>query len=341
MEARVYAEDPLRNFLPSIGKLVTYKEPGKGDPQIRVDSGVLEGSDISIYYDPLICKLITWGDTRDFALSRMTQALDRYVIRGVTHNISLLRDIMTEKQFVEGDITTKYLFKTYPEGFKGKQLNADETHQLAALTAGVWLRRRQIAQSVAAPSSNTKLPISEGDVLEVVVSLRRDGKDEKIALSIKPEAGESVVVDFADGSTPLALALPQVLPSRLANATINSKPVTFQLIDAAFTGQLRVQYLGTIFHLDVKTKEAHDLVSHMPEKRASEAAGQIAAPMPGVIKAISVKVGQSVLQNQEICVLEAMKMQNSLIAPKAGKVKAINAKLGETVSEGFVLAELE
>lgn len=151
-ESRVYAEDPYKNFgLPSIGRLSSYVEPTDID-KVRCDSGIEEGSEISIYYDPLICKLITYGDTRQEALDTMAKALDNYVIRGVTNNISLLRDIVTEDHFVRGDISTKYLSKIYPQGFKGKVLSNKETSNLVAIAAIIHAKK-QIRSSQFANST--------------------------------------------------------------------------------------------------------------------------------------------------------------------------------------------
>ena len=140
-ESRVYAEDPYKNFgLPSIGRLSSYIEPNKNLENVRCDSGIEEGSEISIYYDPMICKLVTYGPNREAALNTMNKALDNYVIRGVTNNISLLRDITTEKNFIDGNITTKYLYETYPDGFKGKTLSAQEVNNLVSLAATIYAK---------------------------------------------------------------------------------------------------------------------------------------------------------------------------------------------------------
>lgn len=141
VESRVYAEDPYKNFgLPSIGRLSSYKEPVNKVKNVRCDSGIEEGSEISIYYDPMICKLVTYGPNRQEALDTMATALDKYVIRGVTNNISLLRDIITEESFVKGDISTKYLGKVYPDGFKGKTLNTDQQNNLLAMAVVIYCK---------------------------------------------------------------------------------------------------------------------------------------------------------------------------------------------------------
>jgi propionyl-CoA carboxylase alpha chain len=136
LESRVYAEDPYKNFgLPSVGRLTSYKDPSRTIPNVRCDSGIEEGSEISIYYDPMICKLVTYGKTRQEVLDTMAKALDNYVIRGVTNNISMLRDIITEENFVKGNINTKYLSTVYRDGFKGKTLDVKQVHDLIATAA--------------------------------------------------------------------------------------------------------------------------------------------------------------------------------------------------------------
>lgn len=136
-ESRVYAEDPYRNFLPSIGKLTTYKPPsGEG---VRVDEGVYEGGEISIYYDPLICKLCTHGETRDAAIKRMEDALDSYVIRGVNHNIPFLRAVTENTRFLKGNLSTKFIPEEFPEGFKGFQFTPQQKFELASIAASLQL----------------------------------------------------------------------------------------------------------------------------------------------------------------------------------------------------------
>ncbi|XP_043202799.1 propionyl-CoA carboxylase alpha chain, mitochondrial-like, partial [Amphibalanus amphitrite] len=149
IESRVYAEDPFKNFgLPSVGRLSKYIEPNHL-PGVRCDSGVAEGSDISIYYDPMICKLVAYGNSRQEAIARSLDALDSYVIHGVTHNIPLLRDILTEPRFVSGDITTNYLPEVYPDGFQGHRLEGESLLRLAALSAVIHVKHTQRSSLVS------------------------------------------------------------------------------------------------------------------------------------------------------------------------------------------------
>ncbi|XP_064615052.1 propionyl-CoA carboxylase alpha chain, mitochondrial-like [Liolophura sinensis] len=335
LECRVYAEDPYKNFgMPSIGRLSTYVEPTY-IRNVRCDSGIREGSEISIYYDPMICKLVTYGDTRDEALATMTAALDSYVIRGVTYNIPLLRDIITEPKFVSGDITTKYLTEVYPDGFQGKQLTQPETHELMAVACTVYakneLRSRQYL-NVSRLQPDPSLP-QEWDLQVTLGDQKLNG-----ILRYRPEShqfeltcdGETVTVsDDFNFSTPLL------------KATVNGKEHIMQLFKRDGGGSVSLQYLGTVYKLEIIPCLAAELAKYMPEKTQISSANVVLAPMPGMLKSVSVKEGDSVSEGQEVCVLEAMKMQNSLVAGKTGKVAKVNFKMGETVSEDDILVELE
>lgn len=149
MESRVYAEDPYRNFLPSIGKLTSYKPPsGEG---VRVDEGVYEGGEISIYYDPLICKLVTHGSTRNQSIDRMKDALDSYVIRGVNHNIPFLRAVMENQRFLDGRLSTKFIPEEFPQGFAGFDYTASQARDLVALAAALKLATVEVITSFFLP----------------------------------------------------------------------------------------------------------------------------------------------------------------------------------------------
>uniref|UniRef100_A0A8C4I8P3 Propionyl-CoA carboxylase alpha chain, mitochondrial n=1 Tax=Dicentrarchus labrax TaxID=13489 RepID=A0A8C4I8P3_DICLA len=275
IESRVYAEDPYKSFgLPSIGRLSQYQEPINLS-KVRVDSGIQEGSDISIYYDPMISKLVTYGATRAEALARMEDALDNYVIRGVTHNIPLLREIITHPRFISGDISTNFLPEVYPDGFKGHQLEADKRRELLASAAALYITTQLRSQKVEV----------DGGKVEV------------------------------SGQWNLA--------SPLLPLTINGTDRMLQ------------------FKLRVLSKLAAELNSYMPEKVPEDTSSILRSPMPGTVVAVSVKPGDTVAEGQEICVIEAMKMQNSLTAVRQAKVKNVHCKPGETVGEGDLLVELE
>uniref|UniRef100_A0A669EVY4 Propionyl-CoA carboxylase alpha chain, mitochondrial n=1 Tax=Oreochromis niloticus TaxID=8128 RepID=A0A669EVY4_ORENI len=311
IECRVYAEDPYKSFgLPSIGRLSQYQEPLDLD-KVRVDSGIQEGSDISIYYDPMISKLITYGATRAEALGRMEDALDNYVIRGVTHNIPLLREIITHPRFVSGHISTNFLPEVYPDGFKGHQLEADAKRELLASAAVLYIAAelRSAKQFVLFRVASTPVECSHW---ELCVELGEERQDVEISKS------GTVEMDGAKVEVWGALNLASPLLPLTINGTQRMLQVTHIL-----------------------SKLAAELNSYMPEKVSEDTSSILRSPMPGTVVAVSVKPGDTVAEGQEICVIEAMKMQNSLTAVKQAKVKSVHCKPGETVGEGDLLVELE
>uniref|UniRef100_A0A8C8LN10 propionyl-CoA carboxylase n=1 Tax=Oncorhynchus tshawytscha TaxID=74940 RepID=A0A8C8LN10_ONCTS len=286
IESRVYAEDPYKSFgLPSIGRLSQYQEPIHL-PKVRVDSGIQEGSDISIYYDPMISKLVTYGATRAEALQRMEAALDNYVIRGVTHNIPLLREIITHPRFISGDITTNFLPEEYPEGFKGHQLTSEGRRELVATAAALYVSAQLRSQRFLGNLRVSTTP-QEQRQWELCVELEKGSHTVAVSRS-----GSTFTVEV-DGVT-VEVSGEWNLASALLPVTINRTPRVLQCLSRDAGGDITLQYLGT-----------------------------------------------QVAEGQEICVIEAMKMQNSLIAAKAAKVKSVHCKAGETVGEGDLLVQLE
>jgi propionyl-CoA carboxylase alpha chain len=332
LECRVYAEDPYKAFgLPSIGRLSRYIEPTH-IPNVRCDSGITEGSDISIYYDPMICKLVTYGPNRDDALATMAKALDSYVIRGVTHNVPLLRDVITEKRFVSGNISTKYLPETYPDGFKGKTLTDTQECHLTAIAACIHakedLRNMSFMNEdgkLVELSKPTKWTL-QGTVGSEVLLITVTKKGVNFEVVINDQ-----VFNIADNFT---------LASPVINAQINGDLQIFQLISRN-VGRIKLQYLGTLFEVQILSKRLADHWKYMIQKPKADLSTMVIAPMPGMVKSVAVKVGDDVSEGQEVLVLEAMKMQNSLSAGKQGKIKKVNVKEGQTVSADDILVELE
>ncbi|CAF2386746.1 unnamed protein product [Rotaria sp. Silwood2] len=334
IECRVYAEDPYKAFgLPSIGRLTSYKDPSY-IPNVRCDSGITEGSEISLYYDPLICKLTTFGRDRQAALATMAQALDSYVIRGVTNNIPLLRDIITENRFVAGDITTKYLPQVYPEGFKGKQLKDTERESLLSLAACVAVKSTLRDRSFKQPLKGMTPKDYEYEV--------KLG-DFKRHLRVTPTEidGVKLFEVNVDGKQIIKIHDSFKLGDHVIKIVFNGEPFTMQLFKMDAIGNVTLIYLGTKYDLRVLPERAAKYLPIMPEKKQIDVASILISPMPGIVKSVSVKVGQRVADGQEVCVVEAMKMQNKLTAGRAGVVKFVGIKEGETVEDGKVLIELE
>uniref|UniRef100_A0ABK0L7R9 Propionyl-CoA carboxylase alpha chain, mitochondrial n=1 Tax=Rattus norvegicus TaxID=10116 RepID=A0ABK0L7R9_RAT len=315
VECRVYAEDPYKSFgLPSIGRLSQYQEPIHL-PGVRVDSGIQPGSDISIYYDPMISKLVTYGSDRAEALKRMEDALDSYVIRGVTHNIPLLREVIINTRFVKGDISTKFLSDVYPDGFKGHMLTPSERDQLLAIASSLFVASQLRAQRF---QEHSRVPVIRPDVAKWELSVKLHDEDHTVVAS---NNGPTFNVEV-DGSK-LNVTSTWNLASPLLSVNVDGTQRTVQ------------------YKVHILTKLAAELNKFMLEKVPKDTSSTLCSPMPGVVVAVSVKPGDMVAEGQEICVIEAMKMQNSMTAGKMGKVKLVHCKAGDTVGEGDLLVELE
>ncbi|XP_060047800.1 propionyl-CoA carboxylase alpha chain, mitochondrial isoform X1 [Erinaceus europaeus] len=335
VECRVYAEDPYKSFgLPSIGRLSQYQEPVHL-PGVRVDSGIQPGSEISIYYDPMISKLITYGSNRTEALKRMEEALDNYVIRGVTHNIALLREVIVNSRFIQGDINTKFLSEVYPDGFKGHVLTEQERNQLLAIASSLFVAAQLRAQHFQEQES-ARVPAVKTQVCKWELSVKLHDAAHTITAS---HSGPTFSVEV-DGSK-LTVTGAWNLASPLMPVTVDGTQRMVQCLSREPGGNMSIQFLGTVYKVCVLTKLAAELSQFMLEKVAEDTSGTLCSPMPGVVVAISVQPGDMVAEGQEICVIEAMKMQNSLAAGKAGKVKSVRCKAGDTVGEGDLLVELD
>ncbi|KAK0150229.1 Propionyl-CoA carboxylase alpha chain, mitochondrial [Merluccius polli] len=325
--------DPYKSFgLPSIGRLSQYQEPVNLS-NVRVDSGIHEGSDISIYYDPMISKLVTYGSSRAEALAKMEDALDNYVIRGVTHNIPLLREIITHPRFVSGDITTNFLPEVYPDGFKGHQLTAGGQKELVASAAALHIAAQLRSQTFLG-NQRVSNSSQERRRWDLCVEL---GKERHPVVVLR--SGHTYTVEV--GGDRLEVSGEWDLASPLLPLKINNTHRILQCLSRTATGEVCLQYLGTSFKVRVMSLLAAELSSFMPEKVPEDTSSILRSPMPGAVVAVSVKPGDTVAEGQEICVIEAMKMQNSMTAAKTGKVKSVHCKAGETVGEGDLLVELE
>ncbi|KAG9492206.1 hypothetical protein GDO78_000620 [Eleutherodactylus coqui] len=309
VECRVYAEDPYKSFgLPSIGRLSQYGEP-QHLPGVRVDSGIQEGSDISIYYDPMISK------------------------ERVTHNIPLLREVITNPRFIKGDITTKFLPEVYPDGFKGHSLTSQERNDLLVITASLCVASQTRSHHFL---NNTRVPVAKNEEKSCDLCVFLDGTAHSVVVK-KLKDHFSVEVD----GTKVNVSSEWNLSSPLMSVSIGGTQKTIQCLSRDAAGNINIQFLGTVYKLQVLTKHAAELSKYMPEKLEEDTSSILRSPMPGTVVAVSVKPGDMVSEGQEICVIEAMKMQNSMTAAKTGKVTSVHCKPGETVGEGDLLVQLE
>jgi len=350
MESRVYAEDPYRNFLPSIGRLRTYKEPSSNDGSIRVDAGVYEGGEISMYYDPLISKLVTWGPTRQECIQKMAYALDTYVIDGVNHNVPFLRSVMENKRFQSGNLSTKFIPEEYPEGFKGHPINEANTEELIAAAAAIHLSRARRDITISQQLNPRYFPSSDVDVVVTVA-----GKDYPVTIVQEPttlppasskhpaielveDTDECEVVIKAQGGQERRLRINYqwTLDSPIFSAIINGRDVTLQLAQALPVGY-KLVHLGTKFDVLVRTPRQMELAPFMPVPSVQDFSSTIRSPMPGQVISTRVKKGDKVVLGQEIAVVEAMKMQNVLRAERDGEIEEVLVAPGANVGVDEVL----
>ncbi|KAF9363091.1 hypothetical protein BGX34_004884 [Mortierella sp. NVP85] len=347
IESRVYAEDPEK-YLPSIGRLSKYIEPTstKGQNEVRCDSGIVEGSEISIYYDPMICKLCTHGATREEAIENMKRALDSYVIKGVTHNIPLLREVVSHQRFASGKYSTKFLAEEYPTGFKGHSPNPTSLAQLASL-AGLIHAKRELRnwawgrgrEALLKEDLQGKAPHS----WELFIGVQ--GVDEKVPVKVnklgKGANGEDEFEIHTPGLAPFKTAARWPLESPLITNTFdNNEEVTLQYLDTLPLG-FRLQHLGTKFDITVQTPAQHALAKYMPIKEKASTTNMILSPMPGSVVSVDVKVGDVVAEGTAVATIEAMKMANVLRSVRAGVVKSVMVKPGDSVAGDELLIEFE
>ncbi|XP_031548764.1 propionyl-CoA carboxylase alpha chain, mitochondrial-like [Actinia tenebrosa] len=332
-ECRVYAEDPTKNFgLPSIGRLYKYIEPTHLE-NVRCDSGIIEGSEISIYYDSMISKLVTYGNTREEARAIMNTALDSYVIRGLKHNVSLLKDVLNHPKFVEGDFNTKFLPREYPKGFKGHILTEIEREQLLAKAAYMFVQRARKAKMFL-NQTRVNAVAKEQVQWDLVVTL--DKETYPIQVNYVGDGAYEMVAD--DKTITFKPTTPLSAP--VFHALVNNDDILYQTISKH--GNLyRIQHCGTIYKLRVHTKAEDEMKKYMPEKADEDMSPYLKSPMPGKVVSVAIEVGDLVHEGQELVVVEAMKMQNSLTAQITGKVVKVNCKQGNNVAEGTILVEIK
>ncbi|MBT5103920.1 MAG: acetyl/propionyl/methylcrotonyl-CoA carboxylase subunit alpha, partial [Porticoccaceae bacterium] len=315
MESRVYAEDPFRNFLPSVGRLVRYSEPeGEG---VRVDSGVYEGGEVSIFYDPMIAKLITYGEDRSQSIDRMVDALDNYYIRGVNHNISFLNALMVHPRFIAGDLSTNFIADEFPDGF-----NADLVVQadpaIALVVVGAVHQLQEERASLLSNQLTGHEHIANRDWVLVV-------GDQHSTVSVDlTESGYLVSLDNSDYQVETNWSLGEPL----FKATVNDKDISVQ-VESGAKGY-KLFYQGAEINAQVLSPKATMLSAHMIFKAPADTSKFLLSPMPGLLVKMAVQEGQEIKEGEELAVVEAMKMENSLRAVQDGIVAKISAIEGDS-----------
>jgi propionyl-CoA carboxylase alpha chain len=332
IESRLYAEDPYRNFLPSIGRLTRYRPPAEtatATAVVRNDTGVYEGGEISMYYDPMIAKLCTWAPSRGAAIEAMRQALDTFEVEGIGHNLPFLSAVMDHPRFVEGAITTAFIAEEYPEGFQGVTLPEGALRKVAAAAAAMnrvaEIRRTRITGRLG----NHERQVGD----DWVVSLQNE------AITVKVAADrEGATVHFDDGTTHRVTS--DWTPGRsLARLMVDGEAVVLKV--GKIPGGFRIRTRGADLKVHVRTPRQAELARLMPEKAAPDTSKFLLCPMPGLVVKISVEEGQEVQEGQALATVEAMKMENILRAERKATVKRIAARAGASLKVDDVILEFE
>ncbi len=328
IECRLYAEDPRRNFMPSIGRLVRCQPPLQ-DQSVRVDTGVVEGSEITIFYDPMIAKLITKGPDRAAAIHAMAGALDSYYVRGISHNLSFLSALINHPRFADGHLTTAFIDEEYPDGFAGAPRDGHILERLIGVS--VLLHRRQARRDGAIDGQLADYRPSLG--ADWVVSL--DEADHRVTVE-DVENGVDVTLD--DGR--LIAVRSNWRPGRgLFRGTVDGRDVIMQT-DPRADGY-RLQHAGVDANICVRTPRAAELAALMLVKVPPDTSKYLLCPMPGLMVSLAVSEGEDVKAGQALAVVEAMKMENILRAERDGVVATLNAAPGDSLAVDDIILEFE
>jgi len=332
IENRVYAEDPYRGFLPSTGRLVRYRSPKAekaGQGYVRVDDGVTEGSEISMFYDPMIAKLITWAPTRDEAADLQVQALDRFRIDGIGHNIDFLSAIMQHPRFRSGELTTGFIAEEYPEGFHGAPADEALVRRLAAVAVVLDLARTARASEISGqlggqPAVSTERSVRIGDHrFEVTV----DGCDTGLLVNLSSDEAPLEVSGHWRAGDPQFIA--RIDGAEFATA-----------VDRTRTGWKLIAH-GAAHLVEVLPPHVAQYRDHMIEKVPPDMSRFLLAPMPGLLTRLHVQPGDKVEAGQALAVIEAMKMENILRAERAGTVTRAHFSPGDSLAVDAAILEFE
>jgi len=333
MESRLYAEDPYRNFLPSIGRLTRYRPPVEGKTLgggiVRNDTGVFEGGEISMFYDPMIAKLCTWGATRADAIEEMRLALDTFEVEGIGHNLPFCSAVMDHPRFTSGNITTAFIAEEYPEGFNGVTLDPQMLRRVAAATAAMnrvaEIRRTKISGTMDNHErrvGDAWIVALQGEALPVTIAADREGS----TVTFADGTAHRVTSDWEPGQT-------------LADLLVDGKPLVLKVGKVPMGFRIRLR--GADLKVHVRTPRQHELALLMPEKLPPDTSKFLLCPMPGLVVKISVEEGQEVQEGQPLATVEAMKMENILKAERKGVVKKINAAAGASLKVDDIIMEFE
>ena len=336
VESRIYAEDPYRNFLPSIGRLVRYRPPHEGTANgrtVRNDTGVTEGGEISMFYDPMIAKLVTHAATRAEAIDLQAEALDAFHIDGIQHNIPFLTALMQSPRWREGNLSTGFIAETYPSGFEPRKATAEELETLAIVAAVIDhlhnSRRRRISHQIG------------GDAVQFAKRRVVRIAEKEVRLEVQRVEGQPFTVTLADAgkkkSQPVEVISSWWPGQPVWSGRVGDRELSVQL--KPLLNGVELAWRGIRAKAHVYTEREAALVALMPEKVAADTSKLLLCPMPGLVKAVHVSAGQEVKAGDALAVVEAMKMENILRADRDATIKSVNAKAGDSLAVDAVIME--
>ena len=330
MESRLYAEDPYRNFLPSIGRLTRYRPPTESVTKecvIRNDTGVFEGGEISMFYDPMIAKLCTWSTNRKKAISAMENALDRFEIEGIGHNLPFLSAVMGHTRFKSGNITTAFIDEEYPDGFEGVN-PSDDILEVLSVTALIITRMKM--QRISARDSTFDNPVPRQDNL--VTRIAR--KNTNMTIS---DVKDGYKISFEKKS--FEASIKYELGGTLAELSINGNQHAVKVTPVIGGYLLRLRGVEQV--VKVMNSRIAELSDLMPDKLPADTSKFLLCPMPGLMVSIMVSEGDIIEEGQSLAMVEAMKMENVLRAEKPGKVSKISVAEGDSLAVDEIIMEFE
>ena len=332
VESRVYAEDPTRNFLPSTGRLTTYRPPAEGSEAgvtVRNDTGVYEGGEISIFYDPMIAKLVTHAPTRAEAIAAQAHALDAFAIDGIRHNIPFLSALMAHPRWQSGELSTGFIAEEFPEGFHLIEPEGETLEILAAIGADIDHRLNERKRAI---SGQLRAAIPVKFERDRVVALG----EKRLRLMID-DHDHSLILRFVETGTSLKVQSNWRPGQPVWQGTLNGKSVAAQI--RPMLNGVRVSHGGTSTAIRVFTLREAELEALMPPRIEADTSKSLICPMPGLVKALAVVVGQEIKAGEILCIVEAMKMENVLRAERDGTIAKINAKEGDSLAVDAVIME--
>ena len=348
IECRINAEDPFRNFLPSTGRLVRFQTPEQTMFQadmskklgVRVDTGVTEGGEIPMFYDSMIAKLIVHGKDRNDAIAKMREALNGFVIRGISSNIPFQAALLAHPKFVTGQFNTGFIAEHYAKGFRAEDVPHDDPDFLAALAAFVRRKSRERAANMSGQLPGYDVQIGQD---YTVVVLGAEGQNRHVQAHVDEFRGQSGVAAIRIGEKTYEIVSHSRLNDVKISGTVNGKLFTAQVERGTAKNPLalQVQHNGTRIEALVMSKRMAELHQLMPYKAPPDMSRFVLSPMPGLLVEVSVQPGQKVQAGERVAVIEAMKMENILFAAQDGVVKKVVASKGESLSVDQMIVEFE